>query len=167
MNNAGLPDSGYEMGSFRESDPGVWHLWIDLNIYGSLNMIWAVLPGMVERHWGRIIQISSGVGSRGILGGNSIYGGSKAGIEGALRHIAIEEARSGVSVNSIAPGLMQNAAYRQDPNDTRPGTLGAVPMGMLCDPRWVGACAVWLCSDKGGFVTGQTIHVNGGTIQGR
>lgn len=167
VNNAGLPDSGFEMGSFRESDPSVWHLWIDLNLYGSLNMIWAVLGSMVDRKWGRIIQISSGVGSRGILGGNSIYGGSKAGIEGALRHIAIEEARNGVSVNSIAPGLMQNAAYRQDPNDTRPGTLGAVPMGKLCDPRWVGACAVWLSSEKGGFVTGQTIHVNGGTIHGR
>jgi NAD(P)-dependent dehydrogenase (short-subunit alcohol dehydrogenase family) len=149
VNNAGLPDSGFEMGSFRESDPSVWHLWIDLNMYGSLNMIWAVLGSMVDRKWGRI------------------YGGSKAGIEGALRHIAIEEARNGVSVNSIAPGLMENAAYRQDPNDTRPGTLGAVPMGKLCDPRWVGACAVWLCSEKGGFVTGQTIHVNGGTIHGR
>jgi 3-oxoacyl-[acyl-carrier protein] reductase len=167
VNNAGLPDGGVEMGDFKDSDPGIWHLWIDLNLYGSLNMVWTVLPGMVKRRWGRIVQISSGVGSRGILGGNSIYGGSKAGIEGALRHIAIEEAKNGVSINSIAPGLMTNAAYRQDPNDTRPGTLGSVPMGKLCEPRWVGACAVWLCSEAGGFVTGQTIHVNGGTIHGR
>src|SRR5260370_16301609 len=97
-------------------------------------MGWTLLPRLVQRKWGRIIQISSGVGSRGILGGNSIYGGSKAGIEGALRHIAIEEARNGVSVNSIAPGLMENAAYRQDPTDTRPGPLGAVPLGKLSDP---------------------------------
>jgi NAD(P)-dependent dehydrogenase (short-subunit alcohol dehydrogenase family) len=167
INNAGLPDGGVEMGDFKDSDPSIWHLWIDLNIYGSLNMVWTVLPRMVKRRWGRIVQISSGVAARGILGGNSIYGGSKAGIDGALRHIAIEEARNGVTVNSIAPGLMTNAANRQDPNDTRPGTLGAVPMGKLCEPRWIGACAVWLCSESGGFVTGQTIHVNGGTIQGR
>ncbi len=167
VNNAGLPDGGIEMGDFKDSDPSIWHLWIDLNMYGSLNMVWTVLPGMVKRKWGRIIQISSGVAARGILGGNSIYGGSKAGIDGALRHIAIEEAKNGVSINSIAPGLMTNAAYRQDPNDVRPGTLGGVPMGKLCEPRWVGACAVWLCSEPGGFVTGQTIHVNGGTVQGR
>jgi NAD(P)-dependent dehydrogenase (short-subunit alcohol dehydrogenase family) len=166
VNNAGLPE-GIDMGRFMESDPSIWHHWIDLNFYGSLYATYAVLPGMVRRHWGRIMQISSGVASRGILGGNSIYGGSKAAIEGALRHIAIEEARNGVSVNSIAPGLMTNTAGRQDPADTRPGTLGAVPMGMLCEPRWIGACVVWLSSEKAGFVTGQTIHVNGGTIQGR
>jgi NAD(P)-dependent dehydrogenase (short-subunit alcohol dehydrogenase family) len=170
VNNAGIPEEAGALGRFKDSDPAIWHKWIDLNLFGSLYMIRTVLPGMVERGWGRIIQISSGSGSRGIPAGVSLYGAGKAGIEGALRHIAIEEAKSGVTFNSIALGLMANTAGNTQitaPGVAAPGTLAAVPMGRLGDPREIGACAVWLASDKAGFVTGQTIHVNGGTYQGR
>jgi NAD(P)-dependent dehydrogenase (short-subunit alcohol dehydrogenase family) len=171
VNNAGRVDDGNtRLGRFTDSDPAIWHRWIDLNIYGSLYLIHSVLPGMVEREFGRIIQISSGSGSRGIPSGVALYGAGKAGIEGALRHIAIEEAQSGVTVNAIALGLMANTAGRWDANATtqaKPGTLAAVPIGRLGEPREVGACVVWLASDLAGFVTGQVIHLNGGTFQGR
>jgi NAD(P)-dependent dehydrogenase (short-subunit alcohol dehydrogenase family) len=171
VNNAGRVDDGKtRLGRFKESDPARWHLWIDLNIYGSLYMIHSVLPGMTERGFGRIIQISSGSGSRGIPSGVALYGAGKAGIEGALRHIAIEEAQSGVTFNAIALGLMANTAGRWDknpPGEAKPGTLAAVPMGRLGEPREIGACAVWLASDLAGFTTGQVIHLNGGTHQGR
>jgi NAD(P)-dependent dehydrogenase (short-subunit alcohol dehydrogenase family) len=171
VNNAGRVDDGKtRLGRFKDSDPTRWHLWIDLNIYGSLYMIHSVLPGMIERGFGRIIQISSGSGSRGIPSGVALYGAGKAGIEGALRHIAIEEAQSGVTFNAIALGLMANTAGRWDknsPGEAPPGTLAAVPMGRLGEPREIGACAVWLASDLAGFTTGQVIHLNGGTHQGR
>ena len=171
VNNAGRVDDGKtRLGRFRDSDPARWHLWIDLNIYGSLYMVHSVLPGMVERGFGRIIQISSGSGSRGIPSGVALYGAGKAGIEGALRHIAIEEAQSGVTFNAIALGLMANTAGRWDkysPADPQPGTLAVVPIGRLGEPREIGACAVWLASDLAGFTTGQVIHLNGGTVQGR
>jgi NAD(P)-dependent dehydrogenase (short-subunit alcohol dehydrogenase family) len=171
VNNAGRVDDGKtRLGRFRDSDPARWHLWLDLNIYGSLYLIHSVLPGMIERGFGRIIQISSGAGSRGIPSGVALYGAGKAGIEGALRHIAIEEAQSGVTFNAIALGLMANTAHRSDhnsPTSSAPGTLAAVPMGRLGEPQEIGACAVWLASDLAGFVTGQVIHLNGGTVQGR
>src|SRR5260370_28636239 len=59
VNNAGLPDGGIEMGDFKDSDPAIWHLWIDLNLYGSLNMVWTLLAAMVQRKSGRVIHISS------------------------------------------------------------------------------------------------------------
>jgi NAD(P)-dependent dehydrogenase (short-subunit alcohol dehydrogenase family) len=171
VNNAGRVDDGKtRLGRFKDSDPAQWHLWIDLNIYGSLYMIHSVLPGMIERGFGRIIQISSGSGSRGIPSGVALYGAGKAGIEGALRHIAIEEAQSGVTFNAIALGLMANTAGRWDEGpsaEAKPGTLAAVPIGRLGEPREVGACAVWLATDLAGFTTGQVIHLNGGTFQGR
>jgi NAD(P)-dependent dehydrogenase (short-subunit alcohol dehydrogenase family) len=171
VNNAGRVDDGkMRLGRFRDSDPARWHLWVDLNIYGSLYMIHSVLPGMIGRGFGRVIQISSGSGSRGIPSGVTLYGAGKAGIEGALRHIAIEEAQSGVTFNAIALGLMANTAERWDtssPAAAQPGTLAAVPIGRLGEPREVGACVVWLASDLAGFTTGQVIHLNGGTVQGR
>lgn len=170
VNNAGIVDGGTRLGRFRDSDPALWHLWIDLNLYGSLNTIHTVLPGMVGRGRGRIIQISSGSGSRGIPSGVALYGAGKAGIEGALRHIAIEEAKTGVTVNAIALGLMANTADRQrvvNPGQYAQGTLAAVPLGRLGEPAEVGACVLWLASDLAAFVTGQTVHVNGGSVHGR
>src|SRR5579884_3415567 len=154
VNNAGRVDDGRtRLGRFRDSDPALWHLWIDLNLYGSLYMIRSVLPGMVNRRFGRVIQISSGSGSRGIPSGVALYGAGKAAIEGAMRHIAIEEAQSGVTFNAIALGLMANTATKWEkasPGEVQPGTLAAVPIGRLGEPREVGACAVWLASDLAG-----------------
>jgi NAD(P)-dependent dehydrogenase (short-subunit alcohol dehydrogenase family) len=168
VNNAGIPpDVAGLVGPFKDSDPSFWHKFMDLNFYGSLYIIRTVLPGMVKRVWGRIIQISSLLGSQGVPIGLALYGGSKAGIEGVLRNIAIEEARSGVTVNSVALGLMENVAGGQDAAAKGPAWARDVPMGRAGTFREVGACVVWLCSEKAGWVTGQTIHLNGGQFSGR
>ena len=75
-NNAGVPED-MALSPFKDSDPTRWHEWIDINLYGSMNCIHTSLSGMCERHWGRIVQITSGSGSRGLLTGASVYGGSK------------------------------------------------------------------------------------------
>ncbi len=166
VNNAGIPEGIGVTGPFVDSDPSQWHFNIDLNLYGSMYCIRTVLPGMAKRKWGRVIQISSGAGSRGVPQ-VSIYSAAKAGIEGLLRSVAIEMAQTGVTLNAIALGLMANTGERMGDSAYLQRIFSTIPMGRLGEPREIGACVVWLASDKAGYVTGQTIHINGGTVHGR
>lgn len=162
VNNAGVP-ADMNLAPFKDSDPSRWHEWIDINLYGSMYCMHSVLGGMCDRGFGRIIQISSASGSRGLTAGASVYGGSKAGIEGVLRHVALEVAGAGVTVNAIALGFME---FKGDEQTLK--QMGAtVPVGRLGRPDEVGAAAVWLASDDASYVTGQTVHINGGTHHGR
>jgi NAD(P)-dependent dehydrogenase (short-subunit alcohol dehydrogenase family) len=166
VNNAGIPEGIGMTGPFVDSDPAQWHHNLDLNLYGSMYCIRTVLPGMARRGWGRIIQISSGAGSRGVAN-VSIYSAAKAGIEGLLRSVAIEMAQTGVTLNAIALGLMANTGERMGDSAMLKRIFATIPMGRLGEPREIGACAVWLASEKAGYITGQTIHINGGSVHGR
>lgn len=163
VNNAGVV-AGNKVGPFLESTPEDWQAQIGLNLIGSMNVIHAALPGMVERGWGRVIQISSGSASIGMTVGSSVYAGGKAGIEGVLRHIASEVGPSGVTANSLALGLMDNVGL--DIPSMKP-LIQSIPVGRLGTPSDVGGAVVWLCSDPGSWVTGQTIHIDGGSVNGR
>jgi NAD(P)-dependent dehydrogenase (short-subunit alcohol dehydrogenase family) len=170
VQNAGLPSpqpghTGGHLGQFKDSDPSMWSRWIDINMYGSMNCIWSVLAGMVDRGWGRIVQISSASGSRGLPVGLSVYGASKAGIEGLLRHLAIEVADTGVRLNALALGSIETPG-RPENDDTRL-TFSRIPVHRRGRPDEVAGGVMWLCSDAGDYVTGQTVHVNGGTVHGR
>jgi 3-oxoacyl-[acyl-carrier protein] reductase len=170
VQNAGLPSpqpgqTGGHLGQFKDSDPGLWPRWIDINLYGSMNCIWMVLASMVDRGWGRIVQISSASGSRGLPTGGSVYGASKAGIEGLLRHVAMEVAESGVRVNSLALGSIDTPGRPE--NDETRLTFRRIPVHRRGRPDEVAGAVMWLCSDAGDYVTGQTVHVNGGTVHGR
>jgi NAD(P)-dependent dehydrogenase (short-subunit alcohol dehydrogenase family) len=166
VNNAGIPEGIGATGAFVDSDPAHWHFNIDLNLYGSMYCIRNVLPGMLRRGWGRVIQISSGAGSRGVPN-VSIYSAAKAGIEGLLRSVAIEVAQTGVTLNAIALGLMANTGERMGDSALLQRVFSTIPMGRLGQPHEIGACVVWLASEKAGYVTGQTIHINGGSVHGR
>ena len=166
VNNAGIPPGVGATGPFVESDPAQWHFNIDLNLYGSMYCIRTVLAGMAQRKWGRVIQISSGAGARGVPN-VSIYSAAKAGIEGLLRSVAIEMAQSGVTLNAIALGLMANTGERMGDSALLQRVFSTIPMGRLGQPREIGACVVWLASEKAGYITGQTIHINGGSVHGR
>jgi NAD(P)-dependent dehydrogenase (short-subunit alcohol dehydrogenase family) len=172
VNNAGTIEprdgkSGGQMGQFVDSDPAIWHRWIDLNVYGSLNCIHSVLRGMVGRSWGRVVQISSGAGSRGLPSGHSTYGAGKAAIEAAVRHIAIENGRAGVTLNSVAVGPLniKGAGAASNPDIDR--IRASVPVGRVGEPEDIASAVQWLASDAAGWITAQTIHVNGGVFQGR
>jgi NAD(P)-dependent dehydrogenase (short-subunit alcohol dehydrogenase family) len=170
VNNAGTVEprdglSGGQMGQFVDSDPAIWHRWIDLNIYGSLNCIHSTLSGMIDRGWGRVVQISSGAGSRGLPSGHATYGAGKAGIEAAVRHIAIENAAKGVTLNSVALGAIAISEATHNPEIDR--IRASIPIPREGRPDEVAAAVLWLASDAGEWVTAQTIHVNGGVYQGR
>jgi 3-oxoacyl-[acyl-carrier protein] reductase len=157
VNNAGIP-AGMRPVKFRDMPRAEWNRYVDLNLYGSLQCIAAVVDGMCDRGWGRIVQISSGAGQTGIPLGVSIYGASKSGIEGFVRHLSQEIARTGVTVNSLALGLMDNTG-----GDATASMAKAVPVGRLGSPRDVGAAVVYVASEEASWLTGQTIQLNGGS----
>lgn len=166
VNCVGMPGTANKHVDFALSDPADWRPWIDINIYGSLNCVRAVLAGMCDRGWGRVIQISSAMASRGLPNREALLGGSKAGIEGALRSIALEVVDRGVTINTLALGLLENATVHAKPEIVA-ATLARVPAGRFIEPREVGAAVTYLASDDAAMVTGQTHHLNGGTFQGR
>src|SRR5690242_20204526 len=160
VNNAGVP-VGMAVFPFREMPRELWDRYIDLNIYGSLYCIKAVVDDMVEAGWGRIVQISSGAGRTGLNIGVSLYGASKSGIEGFIRHLSQEVARYGVTANAVALGLMANTG-RADTSVTEQ-MARQVPVKRLGTPDDVGAAVVYLASEEASWMTGQTINLNGGS----
>jgi NAD(P)-dependent dehydrogenase (short-subunit alcohol dehydrogenase family) len=164
INNAGIAE-GWSPIPFSRSGPEDWRATIDLNLFGTMNLVRSCLPSMIDRGWGRIIQISSGAGSVGLPIGVSTYGAAKAGAESLMRHVAVENGRHGVTANALALGLMANADAST--SDAIKRMLATVPVGRTGTPEEVGLAAAWLASDGGGFVTGQVIHLNGGSLFGR
>ena len=158
VNNAGIP-ADMTMTLFRETQPADWAPYIDVNLYGVLHCCKAVIDGMCERAFGRVITISSGAGTSGVPIGVAAYGAGKGGGLGFMRNLALEVAPSGVTANSIALGLMNNVA-----EEVLPMLGKTIPVGRAGDPDEIGACCVYLASDEAGWMTGQTIQLNGGSV---
>ena len=156
--NAGAP--GMVVSQFREMDPAVWDRFVAVNLYGVLNCSRAVIDGMCERGWGRVITISSGAGVTGMRMGISIYAAAKSGSIGFMRHLAMEVARQGVTANTLALGLMGVQELTELTRDT----AKQIPVGRLGTPEDVGAACVYLASDEAAWMTGQTINLNGGSV---
>jgi 3-oxoacyl-[acyl-carrier protein] reductase len=159
VNNAGIPTAGFPQTTFRDSDPELWGRFVDLNLYGVLNCTHAVVGGMCDRGRGRIVTISSEAGRTGLGLGVSLYGAAKAGAVGLMRHLAVEVAPAGVTVNCLSLGLMDNVA-----GEWADAMAARVPRRRLGSPADVGAAVVFLASDEADWITGQVLPVNGGTL---
>ncbi len=160
VNNAG--NGGAEpMGlkPFREMDPTDWDGPIEVNLRGVLNCVHAVINPMVDRGWGRIITISSGAGNSGVGIGVAPYSAGKSGALGFIRSLALENAKYGVTANSVALGLMDNTGK----SEATEKLARSIPTKRLGSPADVGAICVYLGSEEAGWITGQTINLNGGT----
>lgn len=160
VNNAG--NGGAEqmaVRSFRELDPSEWDGPIRVNLYGVMHCCKAVVDGMCDRGWGRIVTISSGAGTAGVAIGVSPYSAGKGGGIGFTRTLALEVAGSGVTANTLAIGLMG----MPDPSVTA-ALARSIPVGRTGEPGDIAAACVWLASDEAAWVTGQTIQINGGSI---
>jgi 3-oxoacyl-[acyl-carrier protein] reductase len=159
VNNAGIP-AGMAVGAFADTDPGAWAQYVDLNLYGVLNLCHATIGGMRDRGWGRVITISSGAGRTGITLGVSLYGAAKGGAIAFMRHLAIENARHGITANTVALGLMDN----QLEESVTERLARSIPAGRLGQPEDVGPFVVYLASDEAAWLTAQTVNLDGGSI---
>lgn len=159
VNNAGIP-AGMSVQQFRETTPEAWRDFVDINLYGVMNCCHAAINGMCERGWGRIITISSGAGAVGLPLGISAYGAGKGGGMGFMRHLAMETARDGVTANTVAVGMINN---HLDASVTA-HLVNSVPTGRLGEPADIGGLCVYLASEEAAWMTGQTIHLNGGNV---
>ena len=163
VNNAGNAGANaMQTSPFRDMDPSGWAPSIDVNLGGVMNTTHAVVKGMCDRGYGRLITISSGAGVVGLPIGVAPYGAGKAGAISFMRHMAIENARLGVTANSIALGLMEMTEVTDAELVAR--LAKTVPVGRLGTGADLGPAVIWLASEEASFVTGQTIHVNGGGV---
>jgi 3-oxoacyl-[acyl-carrier protein] reductase len=158
VNNAGVP-VGMGLQKFRESVPADWRKYIEVNVYGVMNCSLAVINGMCDQGFGRVITIASGAGTHGLGIGVSGYGASKGGGIAFMRHLALEHAKYGVTANSIALGLMGGGSG--EPEATA-GIARSIPTKRLGSPDDVGALCAYLASREASWMTGQTLHLNGG-----
>lgn len=157
VNNAGLTRDNLAMRMKDEE----WQQVIDVNLSASFRLSRAVLRGMMKARWGRIVTITSVVGATGNPG-QANYAASKAGLTGMTKALAQEVASRGITVNCIAPGFIETPMTDALSDDQKETLLARIPSGRLGIPADVAACAAFLASEEAGYVTGQTIHVNGG-----
>ncbi|MCZ6742682.1 MAG: 3-oxoacyl-[acyl-carrier-protein] reductase [Alphaproteobacteria bacterium] len=159
VNNAGLARDGLTM-RMKDED---WQTVIDVNLTAAFRLSRAVIRGMIKARWGRIISITSVVAAMGNPGQVN-YAASKAGLTGLTKSLAAEVARRGVTVNCIAPGFIVTAMTDVLDAAQRERLLATIPGGRFGEPAEIAAAAVYLASGEAAYVTGQTLHVNGGMM---
>ena len=157
VNNAGLTRDGLAV-RMRDED---WQKVLDVDLTAGFRLARAALRGMMRRRFGRIIGISSVVGVVGNPG-QANYAAAKAGMIGLSKALAAEVASRGITVNCVAPGMIASAMTDALTPEQKERIAGAIPMGRLGSPEDVAASVLFLASDQAGYITGQTIHVNGG-----
>ncbi|HEY2756372.1 MAG TPA: 3-oxoacyl-[acyl-carrier-protein] reductase [Pseudolabrys sp.] len=138
-----------------------WEKVIGVNLTATFRLTRAAVSRMMRRRWGRVIGITSVSGFTGNPGQGN-YTASKAGMVGMLKSVAMEYAKRNVTANCIAPGLVTSAMTEKLNDKQRETILSRVPMGRLGTPLEIAAAAVYLASEEAAYVTGQTIHINGG-----
>ncbi len=157
VNNAGITRDNLFM---RMSDDE-WSQVIEVNLTSAFRLSRAVLRGMMKARWGRIVQITSVVGATGNPGQGN-YAAAKAGLVGMSKSLAAEVASRGVTVNCVAPGFIATAMTDKLNDDQKGRILGAIPAGRMGSPEEIAAACLYLSSPEAGYVTGATLHVNGG-----
>jgi len=157
VNNAGIVKDK----SFVKMTSEMWDDVISVNLTGTFNCTKAVIDGMLERQYGRIVNISSVIGRMGNRG-QANYAASKAGIIGLTQTLAKDFANKGVTVNAVAPGFIGTDMLKSVPAEIMEKILAQIPMGRLGKPEEVASAVSYLVSPEAGYITGQVIDINGG-----
>ena len=157
VNNAGITRDGLAM-RMKDED---WSAVIDVNLTASFRLARAAMRGMMKKRWGRIVNITSVVGVTGNPG-QANYVASKAGVIGLTKSLAQELAARSVTVNAVAPGFIATPMTDVLNDKQKESILRRVPAGKLGSPEDIAAAVLYLASEEAGYVTGQTLHVNGG-----
>ena len=161
VNNAGITEDNLLM----RMKEGEWDNVVATNLTSIFRLSKACVRGMSKARWGRIINISSIVGSMGNAG-QSNYAATKAGVEGFSRSLAKELGSRNITVNSVAPGFIDTDMTRELPEDNKTQMLSQIPLSRLGRPEEIAGVVGFLAGDAGGYITGETIHINGGMYMG-
>ena len=160
VNCAGI----YRIGELADVDPAAWDQLIDINLRGTYLVCRAVLPAMLERRSGSIVNLASISGrTKSTLAAPS-YVASKAGVIGLTMALASQSAARGVRVNAVAPGPVDTEMIRGLPDALKPGLIATIPLGRLATVLEIAQAIAFLASDAAGFITGETLNVNGGAF---
>ena len=157
VNNAGITRDNIAL-RLRDED---WQAVIEINLTAAFRLTRAALRGMIRRRHGRVISISSVVGVTGNAG-QANYAAAKAALIGMTKSLAAETASRGITANCIAPGMITTAMTDRLGDEQRGRIMAAIPMGRFGVPDDVAAAAIYLASAEAGYITGQTLHINGG-----
>ncbi|GAB1468078.1 beta-ketoacyl-ACP reductase [Candidatus Cloacimonadota bacterium] len=157
VNNVGIDRDGV----FVKMDFDTWSEVIQVNLVQIYHFIHSFAPGMIEKNWGRILNVSSIGAFQGSFG-KSNYAASKAGILGLTKALALEFASKGITVNAICPGAFDTSMFERIPQKYREEIEAQIPMKRLGNPQEMGKLVKFLASDDAAYITGQTIHINGG-----
>ena len=161
VNNAGITRDG----QFRKMSKADWDAVISTNLDSMFNVTKQVIEGMIERNWGRIINISSVNGQKGQFGQTN-YSTAKAGLHGFTMALAQEVASKGVTVNTVSPGYIGTDMVKAIRPEVLEKIVGTVPAKRLGTPEEIASICAWLASDEGGYATGADFSVNGGLHMG-
>ena len=161
VNNAGITRDG----QFRKMSKGDWDAVIDTNLNSLFNVTKQVIESMVDRGWGRIINISSVNGQKGQFGQTN-YSTAKAGIHGFSMALAQEVATKGVTVNTVSPGYVGTDMVKAIRPDVLEKIVAGIPVKRLAEPEEIASIVAWIASDDGGYATGSDFSINGGLHMG-
>ena len=159
VNNAGLTADGLLM-RMKDED---WARVLEVNLTATFRLTRAVLRSMMKNRFGRILNITSIVGVSGNAGQTN-YAASKAGLIGFSKSLALEIASRGITVNCIAPGFIDSPMTSVLPESTKESILKSIPLGYMGHANDISNAALFLASDEASYITGQTLHVNGGML---
>ncbi len=158
VNNAGIVSNIHAL---TDLDRESWDHELSVNLTGAFNCVKEVLPGMVEKGWGRVINMSSGAATGGIHR-QAAYAASKAGILGFTKAVTLEYAAHGITCNAVMPGMVETPLVRAMPDEIREAQMRLIPAGRFADTREIAYLVAFLASDRAAYINGVEIHVNGG-----
>jgi len=157
VNNAGITRDGV----FKRMSPADWYAVINTNLNSVFNVTRQVIEGMMERGWGRIINISSVNALKGQFGQTN-YSAAKAGMHGFSKALAQEVVKKGVTVNTVSPGYVETDMVRAMKPEVLDSIVDQIPMGRLAQPEEIAGLVAYLASEEAGYITGANISINGG-----